>query len=91
MRNYWEEGTIYVGRVIIFWNKILGRLLFFVPKLGEVHIFFIAKPTDLNISPSKYLPTYWSFGVNSNRSLVQTIPNIYHFRKYTCFILFAVV
>ena len=43
-------GTIYVGRVIIFSNKILGGSLFFLPKLREGHNFFIAKPADLNQS-----------------------------------------
>ena len=42
------EGTIYVGRVIIFSNKVLGGSLFFLPKLREGHNFFNAKPADLN-------------------------------------------
>ena len=33
-------GTIYVGSVVIFSNKILGGSLFFLPKLREGHIFF---------------------------------------------------
>ena len=44
------RATIYVRRVIIFSNKILGGSLFFLPKLREGHNFFIAKPADLNQS-----------------------------------------
>ena len=33
-------GTIYVGSVVIFSNKVLGGSLFFLPKLREGHIFF---------------------------------------------------
>ena len=63
-------GTIYVGRVIIFSNKILGGSLLFLPKLRQGHnFFFIAKPADLNICPSNYSPTNWSFCVNSNEAL----------------------
>ena len=37
------RATIYVGRVIIFSNKILGGSLYFLPKLREGHNFFYRK------------------------------------------------
>ena len=51
------RATIYVGRVIIFSNKILGGSLFFLPKLREGQRFLIANPADLNVCPSNYPPT----------------------------------
>ena len=66
------------GRVIMFSNKIVGRVTIFLPKLREGHNFLIAKPADLNICPSNYPSTMysnWSFRVNLNRSLAQSISN----------------
>ena len=34
------RATIYVGRVIIFSNKILGGSLFFLPKIRQGHFFY---------------------------------------------------
>ena len=49
--------TIYVGRVIIFSNKIFGRVTIFLPKLREGQRFLIANSADLNVCPSNYPPT----------------------------------
>ena len=71
-------GTIFVGCTEghKFFEQNFRRITtFFLPKLREGHNFFIAKPADLNICPSNYPPTNWSFHVNSTRSLVQSILN----------------
>ena len=59
VRNYWRGGgraTIYVGRVIIFSNKVLGGSLFFLPKLRGGGIIFL-KQSQLILTDQSVLVT----------------------------------
>ena len=77
--------TIFVGRVIIFSNKILGGSLFFLPKLRKGDNFFIASQLILiSVLATILQLTGPSASVNSNRSLVQSIPN-------TVYIIFEII